>query len=142
MAGNNKKGTLSNPEHIRNIQSPLSCKIPDCGKPTEGRTGLCASHNREMRRVINTPIKKVGDKLKKDLGRYADRKREFLHGKRCAVFPVLPATEIHHKRGRVGALLNDERYWLPVSRKGHVEIEMNPAWARKMGFSESRTQTT
>lgn len=58
--------------------------------------------------------------------------------KRCAVFPVLPAKEIHHKAGRTGDMLMNKEYWLPVSRKGHIEIELNPAWARKMGFTVSR----
>lgn len=116
------------------------CKIPDCGKPVEGRTGLCASHNKALRKVVKTPIRKVGEKLYKRLGDYKERRRLFLlKHPRCAVFPVLKATEIHHKAGRVGDLLNDERYWLPVSRKGHVEIELNPKWAKDMGFSISRT---
>jgi hypothetical protein len=116
----------------------FTCKIPECGKPTEGRTGLCSSHNRELRRIVKTPIAKTGDKLKKRLSAYAERKRVFLQNKRCAVYPVLPATEIHHMAGRTNDLLNDEKYWLPVSRKGHVEIELNPAWAKKQGFSVSR----
>ena len=50
----------------------------------------------------------------------------------------MKAEEVHHKRGRIGDLLLDETHWLAVSRKGHVKIEMNPRWAKEMGFSESR----
>jgi frataxin-like iron-binding protein CyaY len=38
-------------------------------------------------------------------------------------------------KGRSGALLNDKRYWLAVSRKGHRFIEDNPKWAKDNGYS-------
>jgi hypothetical protein len=115
------------------------CKVPECKRPVENRdTGLCATHSRAMRKIVSVPIKKVAEKMAKKLDAYAERRRAFLHNKRCAVFPVLKATEIHHKAGRIGKMLLNEKYWLAVSRKGHVEIEMNPAWAEKMGFKISR----
>lgn len=49
-------------------------------------------------------------------------------------------TEVHHKRGRIGALLLDQRFWLAVSRKGHQRIENEPEWAKEMGFSQSRLE--
>ena len=49
-------------------------------------------------------------------------------------------SEVHHKRGRIGALLLDQRYWLAVSRKGHQRIENEPEWAKEMGFSLSRLE--
>jgi hypothetical protein len=54
--------------------------------------------------------------------------------KRCAVFPNLRATEIHHQRGRAGSLLLDIQYWLAVSFKGHRWIHDNINEARKGGF--------
>jgi len=120
------------------ISGSLTCKVADCNKRSEGKTGLCASHNKALRQVVKTPIRKVGEKLQKSLAEYERRKRTFLQNKRCAVYPVLKATDVHHMAGRTKDLLNDEKYWLPVSRKGHVEIELNPAWAKKKGFSVSR----
>ena len=33
------------------------------------------------------------------------------------------ATEVHHKKGRIGDLLTDERYFLAVCRPHHLYIE-------------------
>lgn len=44
------------------------------------------------------------------------------------------ATEIHHRRGRVGSLLTDERYFLAVSHRGHLWIHNNPGQAYDQGF--------
>lgn len=118
---------------------PLECKVPGCGKRTEGKTGLCASHNRAIRKIITTPIKKVGDKLKKDLTAYAESRRVFLQkNPHCAVYPHLKATTIHHKKGRLGKLLLDQKYWLAVSMQGHVYIELHPVEAKLKGWSVSR----
>jgi len=89
--------------------------------------------------------------MAKALREYSRKKQNWIKGKRCAVIPHLPATDIHHMKGRVGyadqwardndvPLLIDERHWLPVSRAGHMRIEENPAWARKMGYSENRSE--
>lgn len=59
------------------------------------------------------------------------------------------ARQIHHMKGRQGyadewarenkiSLLIDRRYMLPVSDEGHRKIELNPAWAKEMGYSLSR----
>jgi hypothetical protein len=83
---------------------------------------------------------------------YKARRIVFLskpENKVCRVFPHLPVTEIHHIKGRQGfadqyaidndlILLLDERYWLPVSRKGHEWIHKNDAEARKKGWLKSR----
>jgi len=42
--------------------------------------------------------------------------------------------DVHHKKGRVGKLLRDQRYWLAVSRWGHEFIHSHPNIARKMGW--------
>lgn len=61
----------------------------------------------------------------------------FLAGKICPITKE-PATQVHHKKGRIGPLLNDMRYWLAVSAEGHDRIERNPEWAYKMGYSFKR----
>lgn len=43
-------------------------------------------------------------------------------------------TEVHHTRGRAGALLLDKRFWIAVSRIGHRWIHSNPAEARRRGW--------
>jgi hypothetical protein len=72
---------------------------------------------------------------------YAKDRIEFLsrpENQWCAVYPWLPATQVHHKRGRLGKLLLDQRYWLGVSDEGHKRIENFPEWAKENNFSESR----
>jgi hypothetical protein len=44
------------------------------------------------------------------------------------------ATEIHHKKGRIGKLLNHTPYWLAVSRIGHVWIHKYPEKAYELDF--------
>lgn len=98
-----------------------------------------------MRR--NTP------KRAKQEREYLTRSREWLTGKACAVCteeamltdfafpglqPVYPAAQCHHMRGRIGALLLDERFWLPVCAAHHQKITVEPAWAIAHGWSLSR----
>ena len=65
---------------------------------------------------------------------YIKLKRAFLADKQCSVYPWFKATEVHHIRGRLGPLLTDQRYWLPVSPKGHQWIHGNPHDARAQGY--------
>lgn len=44
------------------------------------------------------------------------------------------ATDVHHSRGRIGALLLDERFWIPICRECHVWIHQHPAAARNHGL--------
>jgi len=46
---------------------------------------------------------------------------------------------VHHMRGRIGSLLTDERYFLPVCPDCHLRIELNPIWAKEHGYSLTRT---
>lgn len=116
----------------------LTCKIPLCGKRTEGTTGLCSSHNKATRQVVKPQLARVSKKLQANLSSYKEASRQWLIGKRCEVFPMLKATEVHHGAGRTGDMLMDKDYWHAVSRKGHVEIELHPDWARENGFTASR----
>lgn len=42
--------------------------------------------------------------------------------------------EVHHMRGRAGALLMAKQFWLAVSKQGHRWIHENMAKARELGF--------
>lgn len=131
----------------------MICSIPDCDNLAE-RSGVCATHARMQRKAETTAkreaerkasqkaVKKVSDKMAIALKEYVKKKKTWLVGKKCAVFPTLDAIEPHHMKGKATIeLLLDERYWLPVSREGHVKIETNPDWAKEMGFSLSRLET-
>src|SRR5688572_3010395 len=138
----------------------INCKIDGCTNPVENRDiGLCATHAHQARKAertqakepFKTPIKKVSEKMAKAIAEYSKIKKEWIKGKRCAVFPEKPAIDVHHKKGRVGfadqwarlnniPLLIDTRFWLPVSREGHTEIENRKGWALKMGYSLPRNE--
>lgn len=83
-------------------------------------------------------IKQRSDKKKIDDLVYKAKRLKFLkENPRCSVYPELKATDVHHKRGR-GSNYLDEKTWLAVSRKAHIEIEENPEWAVSKGYSELR----
>jgi len=86
------------------------------------------------------PIKKVSDKRKVENKEYLDlRNGYFYNNPLCEVkFCNNLATEIHHKKGRIGKLLTDIRYFLAVCRECHNKIELNPILAKENGYSLNR----
>ena len=48
------------------------------------------------------------------------------------------ANELHHKKGKIGKLLNDIRFLLAVCRLDHEFIENHPVWAKSKGYSLNR----
>lgn len=44
------------------------------------------------------------------------------------------ATDVHHKRGRLGLLLTDTRFWIPLCRRHHAWVGANPNQARELGL--------
>lgn len=83
------------------------------------------------------PIRKVSIERGKENKAYMTLREVFLKDKICPITGQ-PATEVHHKKGRIGKLLCDVKYWLAVSREGHIKIENNPEWAKEQGYSLSR----
>ena len=94
--------------------------------------------------------KKVSETRKAENPIYSERRKLFLEGKQCAVFPNLKATQVHHQAGRKGYVdqwaydngitaFLDERFWLPVSEEGHIKIEADTIWAKDKGFSIVRS---
>ena len=86
------------------------------------------------------PIPKVSDKRKIDNLKYSALRIEFLGKKENRICPITkkPTTDIHHKKGRIGSLLLDTRFWIALSREGHRFVEENPIWAKENGYSLNR----
>jgi hypothetical protein len=84
------------------------------------------------------PLRRVSKKTSQKLSRISRLKKEFIVGKICPIYPHLKCVDVHHMKGRAGDLLLDTRFWLAVSRKAHVKIELNPTWAREQGYSLPR----
>lgn len=86
-------------------------------------------------------LRAVSDRRRRELKEYAERRRSFLSLTENQWCPVAAGfgkkqrtTDVHHKAGREGKMLNDERYWLAVSRAGHDWIHAHPGMARKAGW--------
>lgn len=74
---------------------------------------------------------------------YAVARTKFLmENHRCRACNRIPAgarpprvsCDVHHSRGRLGSLLMDARFWIPVCRICHNWIHANPAAAREAGL--------
>lgn len=48
------------------------------------------------------------------------------------------ATEVHHRKGRVGVLLLDQAHWSGLCHDHHAWTTEHPAAAYEMGISERR----
>ncbi len=80
------------------------------------------------------------EKREKQNKEYKEKRKKFL-----AKNPVCQvkgckkkALEIHHKFGRVEEDLVDESGFLGCCKAHHREIELNPEWAKKEGYSITR----
>lgn len=45
-----------------------------------------------------------------------------------------PSAQVHHRRGRIGRLLREQRFWTAVCAECHEWIHGNPNEARKIGL--------
>lgn len=143
---------------INSKNEPVPCGDVDCDNTfTKFRTTdkycswTCKNKNTKRKQKKQVRIKPISDKRKKALAEYYKLSADFLNKPENKLCPVTneATTEVHHKKGRIGyaddwaklngiTLLIDVRYFLAVSRKGHRQIEENPIWAKKNGYSEDR----
>jgi hypothetical protein len=66
---------------------------------------------------------------------YGKIRTKFLReNKACEICKDSAATDIHHKRGRAGALLCDTIYWMALCRSCHSFIHQNMEQARMAGW--------
>ncbi|WGQ15607.1 hypothetical protein [Sphingobacterium faecium] len=105
--------------------------------------GKCSSHYWKSKTKASEPkkhkpIKKVADKRKKEIVMYLKARLDHLNENPNCEVCGLSATEIHHKRGKIGKLLYDKRYFMSVDRMCHDKIENNPEWAKEQNYSVSR----
>jgi len=100
---------------------------------------ICKTNNtnNKAKTVKKKPsIAPVSEKRLKQLAEYRIIRKEFLSDPDNQICPVTgdEVTEIHHTNGREGDRLNDVRYFLGVSRRGHNWIHDNPQEAREKGW--------
>jgi hypothetical protein len=88
--------------------------------------------------------KKRGEKLKELFKGYIKQVKIFLSKPehlRCQIkSPVCLnlSTCVHHKAGRSGQKLKDEKDWLPSCEPCNTYVEKNDSWARERGFKTTR----
>lgn len=81
------------------------------------------------------PVRKMSVGMARKMRRYAILRKQFLEVRwTCERCRARSAEHVHHKRGRVGALLTDWRYWMAVCHVCHAWIGDNPTTARQAGY--------
>lgn len=92
-------------------------------------------------RKYRKPVPKISKRQSKRLSVYHARVKVWKRGRNCVGNvirykgkPVCnpkehPCQDCHHSRGRLGPLLMDERFWIPVCWRLHAFIGEHPAAA-------------
>jgi hypothetical protein len=116
------------------MPSPL-CKVKGC--LFEGR--YCRIHSVQTFKPIAAP-KKTADSQKEAQKQYKKIARQYIttHPKCQTKGCKSPSECVHHKKGRVGDLLLDTKYFMAVCLDCHRKIEENPDWAKENNYSLSR----
>jgi len=85
-------------------------------------------------------IRKVSKKQSASLREYKKVREVYLianpNCERCGN----EATDIHHKKGRIGNDLINDNYFMAVCRPCHTWIENNPKEAKQIGYSLNRLE--
>jgi len=87
-------------------------------------------------------LRKRSQKMALAMRQYVAEKKEFLiQNPRCE-YPSCDCTavDVHHSRGRIGRLLMDHRFWVPLCRKHHNWVLEHPDQARELGLLPGRGQ--
>lgn len=114
--------------------------------------GFCKScwfKQNPPKKLAKTPIKKQSESLSQAKKRYKKAREEFLSTHPCCEVKIpgclIPndgynneGIQVHHKKGRIGDLLWDKRYFLAVCANCHRFIEDHPFVAISNGWSLSR----
>lgn len=87
-------------------------------------------------------MRAVSKKRARQMREYAQLRAGFLTANPRCGFPggcTQPASDVHHRKGRVGVLLLDVTKWSALCRPHHGFLTEHPAIAYEMGMSERRT---
>lgn len=86
------------------------------------------------------PIKRYSKKELKRLRIYRKKREEYFKRNPVCEYPNCNSRKItlHHKKGRIGDLLIDDRFFCSLCWPHHQEIEQNPALAIELGLSLKR----
>lgn len=112
------------------------CDSPECNDSKQEYQANKISGTKKPQKAI----KKVSEKRSIENLQYSADRIVFLGKPENKICPITkkPTTDVHHKKGRVGSLFLNQRYWVALSREGHKYVEENPEWAKENGFSLNR----
>ena len=101
--------------------------------PRQSVKGGSAGGNRRK------PVRRVSVAMRKRLAEYQRVRVDYLRAHlTCEVCFAIPATQVHHRKGR-GKLLSEARWFLACCSICHRKIHDRPAWAYQNGFLIHRT---
>ncbi len=109
------------------------------GRPALWLSVRGAKPVRCVKKVVKMPkprtrIRPVSARAAKARRAYLAKRGVWIQGRRCCNCVGTAATEVHHTRGRLGGLLMDDAYWLPVCSGCHNWIHNNQDQARERGL--------
>lgn len=109
----------------------------ECKHPTCGATCRRPKKQRKFYQMPKqkSPIKKVAESSKPKLNTYRKESKIFREeNTECKVnSPVcIGVTQcVHHTKGKIGALLNDKRWWMPSCFPCNGYVEDHSEWAKE-----------
>lgn len=110
------------------------CKHPCCSD-----IGPCRKAKPKPRRK---PLKRFSKKRAKQERSYSVLRKQFLEANpECEAklkVCTIEATQVHHRKGRIGENLLDVSTWVACCGACHAWIELNPQASKQLGLSESR----
>lgn len=124
---------------------PRKLLRPNINRSKNGGRSASAAVLRTLRTAPRAKIKPRSKKMAARMKEYLKVKEAMLNPLTLCVpcrklwgtklkWSVHWATELHHARGRVGSLLTDTRFIIPVCAAGHRAIHEHPEAARKAGL--------
>ena len=126
--------------------TPFRPLQPVCSSKCEGdykrEQEAAKAGNSKTKPKAKKGIAPISEKRLGQMAEYRKKRKAFLAKPENHYCPVMKhntgahvrVTEIHHKNSRNGDRLNDEDYWLAVSRPGHQWIHSFPKKARLLGW--------
>lgn len=96
--------------------------------------------NKSPLKKTQTYISPISESRSQDLAKYRKSRQEYFKENPVCEFPGCDdmRLELHHKRGRIGNLLFNKKFFCSLCHKHHVFIETHPEEAKRLGLSEYR----
>jgi hypothetical protein len=107
---------------------------------TKGNISSPKPPSPSLGKVSKGKIKSVSDKMLDSLKEYRKVRDVYMDEHTICEHPECssPSTELHHKKGRVGQLLTNNKYFCALCHSHHEWVEKNPILAKELGLSMDR----